>query len=115
MEASNATTQRNYYDDLAARASGTGLPLEAAVERVASAYLDGKPQTQGKRKLTRKERDNLFWSSRTVKDCPTSAWATESMELALTRYFSQEQLAIEGLVNAVARTAPDALIRAVWS
>jgi Holliday junction resolvase-like predicted endonuclease len=113
MEASNATTQRNYYDDLAARASGTGHPLEAAVERVASAYLDGKPQTQGKRKLNRRERDKMFWSSRTVKDCLTNAWATESMVLALARYFSQEQFAIGGLVNAVARIAPDALIRAV--
>lgn len=113
MEASDTTTQRNYYDDLATRAVGNGHPIEAAVERAASAYLDGKPQTQGKRKLTRRERDSQFWLSRTVKDCPTSAWSTEPMVLALARYLSQEQLAVEGLVNAVAQIAPDALIRAV--
>lgn len=113
MEASDTTTQRNYYDDLATRAVGNGHPLEAAVERAASAYLDGKPQTQGKRKLTRRERDSQFWLSCTVKDCPTSAWYTKPMVLALARYLSQEQLAVEGLVNAVAQIAPDALIRAV--
>lgn len=113
MEASDTTTQRNYYDDLARRAVGHGHPLEAAIEQAASAYLDGKPATQGKRKLTRRERDSQFWLSRTVKDCPTSAWSTEPMVLALARYLSQEQLAVEGLINAVARIAPDVLIRAV--
>lgn len=113
MEASDTTTKRNYYDDLATRALGQGHPLEEAIERAASAYLDGKPQTQGKRKLTRRERDNQFWLSRTVKNCPTSAWSTEPMVLALARYLSQEQLAVKGLVNAVAQIAPDALIRAV--
>ena len=113
MDASDTTTQRNYYDDLARRAVGHGHPLEAAIEQAASAYLDGKPATQGKRKLTRRERDSQFWLSRTVKDCPTSAWSTEPMVLALARYLSQEQLAVEGLINAVARIAPDVLIRAV--
>jgi hypothetical protein len=113
MEASDTTTQRNYYDDLARRAVGHGHSLEAAIEQAASAYLDGKPATQGKRKFTRRERDSQFWLSRTVKDCPTSAWSTEPMVLALARYLSQKQLAVEGLINAVARIAPDALIRAV--
>lgn len=113
MEASNITTQRNYYDDLATRAVGNGHPLEAAIEQAANAYLDGKPATQGKRKLTRRERDSQFWLSRTVKDCPTTAWSTDPMVLALARYLSQEQLAVEGLINAVAQVAPDALIRAV--
>ena len=63
MHASNNTTQRNYYDDLTARALGNGLPLDVAVERAASAYLDGKPATQGQRKLTRKERASLFSTS----------------------------------------------------
>jgi Holliday junction resolvase-like predicted endonuclease len=113
MKASGTTTQRNCYDDLATRAVSDGQTIEAAVERAASAYLDGKPATQGKLKLTRKERDKLFWLSRTVKDCPTSAWTTEPVVLALARYLSQEQVAAAGLVNAVAQLAPDALIRAV--
>ncbi len=113
MEASDTTTQRNYYDDLATRAVRNGHPLDATIELAASAYLDGKPQTHGKRKLTRRERDSQFWLSRKVKNCPTTAWSTEPMVLALARYLSQEQLAIEGLINAVAQVAPDALIRAV--
>lgn len=39
MEASDTTTQRNYYDDLATRAVGNGHPLEAAIEQAASTYL----------------------------------------------------------------------------
>lgn len=113
MEASDTTTQRNYFDDLATRYLGNGHTLEAAIERAANAYLDGKPQTQGKRKLTTRERDSQFWLSHPVKDCPTSAWTTEPMVLALARYLSQEQLAVEGLINAVAQIAPNALIRAV--
>src|SRR3990167_92842 len=78
-DSSDATTQLNYYDQLFARVTGDGLSIAAAVERVAGVYLDGKPQTLGGRKLTRKERDNLFWSSLTVKDCLPEAWATETM------------------------------------
>ncbi|MDR7096171.1 hypothetical protein [Hydrogenophaga laconesensis] len=113
MEASNSTTQRNYYDDLATRTVRNGHPLEAAIEQAANAYLDGKPAIQGKRKSTRRERDSQFWLSRTVKDCPTTAWSTDPMVLALARYLSQEQLSVEGLINTVAQIAPDAMIRAV--
>ena len=50
----------NYYDDLFVRLIGDGVPQRIAVERVATAYLDGKPLPVGKKKLTRKERDGLF-------------------------------------------------------
>ena len=59
----------NYHDDLFSRLIGGGVPLPVAVERVAGAYLDGKPLLVGKRKLTKKERDSLFWSSNVVKEC----------------------------------------------
>jgi hypothetical protein len=84
-----------------------------AVERVATAYLDGKPLPLGKKKLTKKERDSLFWSSDVVKGCPRDAWNAEVMVLALARYLGQEPVAAEGLATRVAREAPDALIRAV--
>ena len=60
----------NYFDNLFLRLSDHGVPLPVAVERVATAYLDGKPLPVGKKKLTKKERDSLFWSSNVVKDCP---------------------------------------------
>jgi len=103
----------NYYDDLFVRLVGEGVPLPVAVERVADAYLDGKPRLSGKKKLTKKERDGLFWSSNMVKDCPAESWNTEPMVLALARYFGQETVCVEGLATRVAREAPDALIRAV--
>jgi hypothetical protein len=33
----------NYFDELFLRLNGDGVPLAVAVERVATAYLDGKP------------------------------------------------------------------------
>ena len=100
----------NYYDDLFVRLIGDGVSQRIAVERVATAYLDGKPRPVGKRKLTKKERDSLFWASRVVMDCPPDAWNAEAMLLALVRYLGQEPVAAEGLMT---RVAPDALIRAV--
>lgn len=103
----------NYYDDLFSRLIGDGVPLPAVIERVAGAYLDGKPLPLGKKKLTKKERDILFWASDVVKGCPPDAWGGEAMSLALARYLGQEPVAADGLVTRVAREAPEALIRAV--
>ncbi len=103
----------NYYDDLFSRLIGDGVPLPTVVERVAGAYLDGKPLPIGKKKLTKKERDSLFWASEVVRCCPPDAWVGEAMSLALARYLGQEPVAADGLVTRVAREAPEALIRAV--
>lgn len=103
----------NYYDDLSVRLIADGVPQRIAVERVATAYLDGKPLPVGKKKFTKKERDSLFWASDVVKGCPPDAWGCEAMSLALARYLGQEPVAADGLVKRVAREAPEALIRAV--
>jgi hypothetical protein len=103
----------NYYDDIFLRLIGDGVPQRIAVERVATAYLDGKPFRFGKRKFTKKERDSLFWSSNVVRECPPESWNVEAMSTALARYLGQEPVAADGLVARVARDAPDALIRAV--
>lgn len=103
----------NYYDDLFVRLIGDGVSQRIAVERVGTAYLDGKPLPVGKRKLTKKERDSLFWSSDVVKGCPPDAWGAEAMSLALARYLGQEPVTADRLVTRVAREAPEALIRAV--
>ena len=113
MNARNGMVVTNYYDDLFSRLIGDGVPLPIAIERVADAYLDGKPLPIGKKKLTRKERDSLFWASEVVKGCPPDAWPREAMSLALARYLGQEAVAADGLVTRVAREAPEALIRAV--
>ena len=68
---------RNYYDELFDRLSvRSSTPL--AVESVAEAYLDGKPQVLRKKRTTRRERDRLFWSSRPVIECPSESWERSS-------------------------------------
>ena len=113
MNARNGMAVTNYYDDLFSRLIGDGGPLPTVIERVAGAYLDGKPLPIGKKKLTKKERDSLFWASDVVKGCPPEAWGGEAMSLALARYLGQEPVAADALVSRVAREAPEALIRAV--
>jgi hypothetical protein len=55
-------SERNYDDELFDRLSvGSSTPL--AVESVAEAYIDGKPQVLRKKRTTRRERDRLFWTS----------------------------------------------------
>ena len=103
----------NYYDGLFVRLIGDGVSQRIAVERVGTAYLDGKPSPVGKKKLTKKERDGLFWSSDVVRCCPPDAWGAEAMSLALARYLGQEPVTADRLVTRVAREAPEALIRAV--
>jgi hypothetical protein len=103
----------NHYDDLFSRLVDDGVALPVAFDRVAGFYLDGKPQTIGKNKLTKKARDSLFWASGVVINCPPGAWNAEAMSLALARYFGQEPVAAEGLVTRLGREAPDALVRAV--
>lgn len=103
---------KNYYDDLFVRLIRDGGSQGSAIERVATAYLDGKPLPVGKKKLTKKERDSLFWSSHVVRECPPESWDVEAMSFALARYLGQEPVAADGLVTRVARDTPDALIRA---
>lgn len=108
----NGTSERNYYDDLFERLSGSSsFPL--AVELVAEAYLDGKPQLLRKKRTTRRKRDSLFWSSRPVIECPPESWNSEVMVLALARYLGQEPVVAAGLLSRVAQVAPAALVRAV--
>ena len=105
-------SERNYFDALFVRALAS-MPVALAVESVAEAYLDGKPQALGKRKLTKRERDSLFWSSRAVVECPPDSWNAEAMVLALAQYLGQEPVFAAGLVSRVAHAAPAAIVRAV--
>ena len=111
-DASGGTSGRNYFDDLFVRASSR-MASGPAVELVAEAYLDGKPQTLAKQKLTKRERDRLFWSSRAVVECAPDSWSAEAMVLALARYLGQEPVVAVGLLSRVAKSAPSALVRAV--
>ena len=103
----------NYFDALLARLVAIGQPESCARAEVFEAYLDGKPGDRGKKAFTRRDRDELFWSSHVVSDCPIDEWRNESMILALTRYLGQEKVSAAEVLGAIARSVPDALIRAV--
>ena len=57
----------NYYDGLFVRLIGDGVSQRIAVERVGTAYLDGKPLPVGKKKLTKKTFQEL---GREFEVCP---------------------------------------------
>lgn len=103
----------NYFDALLARLIASGQPESLARAEVFESYLDGKPGDRGRKAFTRRDRDELFWSSLVVKDCPLGEWRNEAMVLALTRYLSQETVSAADLLDAIAGSEPDALIRAV--
>ena len=103
----------NYFDALLARRVATGQPESCARAEVFEAYLDGKPGDRGKKSFTRRDRDELFWSSRVVSECPVDEWRNEAMVLALTRYLGQEKVSAAEILGVIARSVPDALIRAV--
>ena len=103
---------RNYYDELFERSSGRSS-VSLAVELVAEAFIDGKPQVLRKKRTTRRERDGLFWSSVPVLECSPESWNSEVMVLALARYLGQEPVVAVGLLSRVAKVAPAALVRAV--
>lgn len=97
---------QNYYDRLFARLIAAGTPAPSAVEMVADAYLDGRPDLQGTRKVTRKERDALFWSSGAVEGCVPGAWKTETMVLALARYLGQDQRPLRAWLSTWLKCRP---------
>lgn len=104
----------NYYDNLFARLTREDVPPQIAIERVVTAYLDGKPLRTGKKKPTLKERESLFWTSNVInKECSSAAWNTEAMSLALACYLRQGAVAVGGLLEQVACESPETLIRAV--
>ncbi len=103
----------NYFDDLFGRLKARGQEEDSARIEVFDAYLEGRPADRGKKKVTWKDRDELFWSSRVVWECPADEWQQEAMVLALTRYFGQQRLTVPAMTEMIARQAPDALVRAV--
>ena len=103
----------DYFDRFHRRLCGDGYPPHEAWRAVFEAYLDGKPQAAGRLKPTRDDRDRWFWSSALVSDCASSDWGSEAGILALTRYLSQSKVLVDGLVEGMARAAPEALVLAM--
>ena len=75
----------SYYDQTFARLVEGGTSVAVAVTQVAEAYLDGKPPSRGKQKITRRKRDSEFWMCRAVDACSPEIWRSDEMVLALAR------------------------------
>lgn len=84
-----------------------------AILRVTEAYLDGKPASRGKHKLTQGERDKSFWSSDFLIDVPADVWGQDVMALALARYLDQERVANPELLSRVADISPETICTAI--
>jgi hypothetical protein len=110
---SQATEQTNPYDRLFEKQRASGISLDSAIEATVEAYLDGKPATRGKRRLSRYERDSGFWSSEFVHSIPLSAWESEELTLALSRYLGQERFSNPILLQRIAVACPQVVQRAV--
>jgi hypothetical protein len=91
----------------------TGATAIAAAEIVAESYLDGKPRTRGKHKITTAERDTAFWASSFLCGLPRAAWHSEPLVLAVARYLGQERVANPELLEHIAVAAPATIHRAV--
>lgn len=102
-----------YFDRLCRRWLDEGHSPVDARQAALDAYLAGKPQALGKLKPTRHQRDGWFWGSELVRDCGPEDWCTEAGTLVLTRYLSQARVFVDGLVEALARTAPQAMVVAM--
>ncbi len=108
-----ARPQNDYFDRLHRRLLDDGYPPHEALRAVFEAYLDGKPQATMRLSPTRAERDRWFWSSGFVGLCSSRDWGSDAGILALTRYLSQSKVLVDGLVEGMARSAPEALVVAM--
>lgn len=102
----------SYYETLFANASQSGLSESIAADLAATAFLDGKPERRGKKKITATERHAAFWSASFLYLLPKESWAQNSLVLALARYLSQDRFSNPAIVAHVATLQPEAVQRA---
>lgn len=104
---------QNYYDKkFTSLLAGEKSKIEAA-QIVIDAYLDNKPSGSKKKKVSPKERHQLFWHSEFCQLIPLGVYNSESFVLALTRYFSQEHVSNAPLLKVIASKSSLSVINAV--
>ena len=112
MTAADRDTAINLYDKLYARLTEQGQLPEVAALAVVEDYLDGKPRDK-KARLTSADRNQAFWSSHVVHAIPLESWKSNTLTLALSRYFAQERTANTALLAELASSVPEAICTAV--
>lgn len=103
----------DYFDRLHRRLRDEGRSPVVASQAVFDAFLDGKPQTAGRIKTTREDRDRWFWASAMLCECGPEDWGSEAGMLVLTRYLSQDKVLVDGFAESLARSVPQALVMAM--
>jgi len=111
MTAADRDTAINLYDKLYARLTEQGQLPEVAALAVVEDYLDGKPRDK-KARLTSADRNQAFWSSHVVHAIPLESWKSNTLTLALSRYFAQERTANTALLAELASSVPEAICTA---
>lgn len=101
-----------YYETLFSDACQRGMSVAAAGDIAATAFLDGKPEQRGKKRVTAAERHAGFWSADFLQTLPSDAWSQDSFVLALARYLSQDGFACPAIVALTATRAPETVQRA---
>lgn len=76
----------SYYQTLFSDACQRGVSVATAGDIAATAFLDGKPEQRGKKRITAAERHAGFWSADFLQTLPSDAWSQDSFVLALARY-----------------------------
>jgi hypothetical protein len=102
----------SYYESLFENAGNSGLSQSKAAALAATAFLDGKPERQGRNKTTATERHSAFWYASFLHTLPKEAWAQDSLVLALARYLGQDSFACPSILAHLAALAPEAVQRA---
>lgn len=64
----------NAYDAAYERIRASGKRAHEAALAVVEDYLDGKPRLRGKKKVSKAERDEAFWSSAFANALPSEKW-----------------------------------------
>lgn len=100
----------NYFDSAFHRYTTRGLLPAQAATHVIHAYLDNKPANS---KLTRSDRDRLFWHGVWIKIVSVDVYSSECFILALARYFAQDVVSNFPLLQTISANTPDVVRRAV--
>ena len=97
----------NYYERAFSAQTASNVAAIDAADRVAEAYLAGKP-----RGVAAPDRDAAFWSSRFLRQLPADALRKESLVLGLAQYLAQDAVAAPDMLERFATSAPAATRRA---
>ncbi len=104
---------QNYYDKKFTSYLAVDKSKGEAAQIVIDAYLDNKPYSSKKKKVSPEERHQLFWHSELWQQAPVEIYSSETFALALTKYFSQEVVSNFSLLQFIALQSPLSVKNAV--